>query len=117
MPARASGAEKRSGRTSGQARSAAHNQNEGEQHERFTVTAVQARLQVALDGALLTLHREDVVRDEEGNVIAVRPRGHGEGSEGEGTEGLRSALGLPLSCERANVSGPVGVKVTHATIL
>jgi len=52
-------------------------------------------VQVTFDGAVLTVHRDDVVRDEEGNVIGVRPRGHGDGSEGEGTEGLRSAENEP----------------------
>lgn len=52
-------------------------------------------VQVTLDGAVLTVHREDVVRDEDGNVIAVRPRGHGHGSEGDGTEGLDSAEHKP----------------------
>ncbi len=47
-------------------------------------------VQVSLDGALLLVHRDDVVRDEDGNVIAVRPRGHGLGSEGDGTAGLDS---------------------------
>lgn len=48
-------------------------------------------VQVTLDGDVLLVHPDDVVRDESGRVVAVRPRGHGDGSEAEGTEGLRSA--------------------------
>lgn len=52
-------------------------------------------VQITLDGDVLLVHRDDVVRDSDGNVIGVRPRGHGDGSEGEGTEGLRSAENEP----------------------
>jgi hypothetical protein len=40
-------------------------------------------VQVALEGDLVLVHPEDVVYDADGKPIAVRPRGHGLGSEGE----------------------------------
>jgi hypothetical protein len=52
-------------------------------------------IQVRLPGFIGLVHREDVVRDEDGNIIVIRPRGHGNGSEGEGTEGLSSAEKQP----------------------
>jgi hypothetical protein len=52
-------------------------------------------VQVVLNGDVLLVHPDDVMRDSDGNVIAVRPRGHGDGSEADGTEGLRSAENEP----------------------
>jgi hypothetical protein len=47
-------------------------------------------VQVALDGSVLLVHRDDVVRDSGGKVSGVRPRGHCNGSE---TRHRRFALG------------------------
>jgi hypothetical protein len=35
------------------------------------------------DGSIVTVRPEDVVRDADGNAVAMRPRGHGLGSEGD----------------------------------
>jgi hypothetical protein len=48
-------------------------------------------IQARLPGFIGLVRREDVVRDKDGKIIAIRPRGHGNGSECEGTEGLSSA--------------------------
>jgi hypothetical protein len=39
--------------------------------------------QVSIDGDVLLVDSADVVRDRDGKVIAVSPKGHGKGSEGD----------------------------------
>lgn len=51
----------------------------------------ESTIQITLDGDVLLVHPDDVVRDETGSVIGVRPRGHGDGSGADGNEGLLPA--------------------------
>jgi hypothetical protein len=70
-------------------------------------------VQVALDGSVLLVHRDDVVRDSGGKVSGVRPRGHCNGSEARAPKVCaRPRTSLPVRRQRgARVTCPVGRKL------
>jgi hypothetical protein len=55
---------------------------------------------VSIDGDVLLVDGADVVRDQDGKVIAVSPKGHGKGAEGDYSD--NDAV-LNAAAERAEV--------------